>query len=73
MSVELTDGIKSISLTRQQSINLELKLNVSPYGHSWSKIGDQLYKFGIGDKINKILVNNEQYKYLISLITDQPE
>ena len=46
---------------------------MSPYGHVWCNIGDQLYKFGIGDKIDQISVNNEQYKYLVGLYSDQPE
>lgn len=73
MSVKLTNGIDSINLTPQESISLELKLNVSPYGHVWCNIGDQLYKFGIGDNIDQISVNNEQYKYLVGLYSDQPE
>ena len=73
MSVNLTDGINVIKLNQNNSINLELKLNVSPYGHLWSKIGDQLYAFGIGNKINNILVNNEQFTYLKKLHLGEPE
>jgi hypothetical protein len=67
MSIKLTDGNNHITINPKQSIDLELKLNVSPYGHKWSKIGDQLYKFGIGNNIDMILVTNEQFKYLNDL------
>jgi len=68
MSIKLTDGSNNyININPKQSIDLELKLNVSPYGHQWSKIGDQLYKFGIGNNMDVILVTNEQFKYLNDL------
>jgi hypothetical protein len=73
MSVKLTDGNNFLLLKRNESINLELKLNVSSYGHTWSSIGDQLYNFGIGNDIAEILVNSYQFNYLKKLNNSVPE
>ena len=73
MSVKLTDGNNFLLLKRNESINLELKLNVSSYGHTWSSIGDQLYNFGIGKDITEILVNSYQFNYLKKLNNSVPE
>jgi len=73
MSVKLTDGNNFLLLKRNESINLELKLNVSSYGHTWSNIGDQLYNFGIGKDITEILVNSYQFNYLKNLNNSVPE
>ena len=73
MSVKLTDGNNFLLLKRNESIKLELKLNVSSYGHTWSNIGDQLYNFGIGKDITEILVNSYQFNYLKNLNNSVPE
>ena len=73
MSVKLTDGNNVLLLKRNESINLELKLNVSTYGHTWSNIGDQLYNFGIGKDITEILINSYQFNYLKNLNNSIPE
>lgn len=41
-----------IILTKDKAIDLELKLNLSPYGKTYSHIGDALYNFGTGRNYN---------------------
>ncbi len=36
-----------IKVNNAQALNLELKLNQSPYGNQWDKLGDRLYKWSL--------------------------
>lgn len=63
---------EKFSLQGQSIRDLELKLNLSDYGHTWSEIGDHLFKFynysGSINQPDKILVvNSEQYSELFRL------
>lgn len=69
MSIQVTDGHRVFELNRQQSIDLELKLNVTFYGHTWRTIGDHLYDFGVA-KLNSqkdLVVDPNQYDFLTML------
>jgi len=58
-----------LSLTPEECLNLELKLNVTEYARKWVKIGDNLYDFAI--RLNKlepiIYVTEFQFMYLKNL------
>lgn len=73
MTTKITSDIGQLVINRAESLKLELHLNKSLYGHSWSKIGDQLYNFHIGNEIEEIKVTEEQYKFLNNYIQGQPE
>jgi hypothetical protein len=50
---------KSIVLKNKEIIDMELKLNLSPWSRNYSTIGDDLYKYFIG-------VNNKNHIFLDS-------
>jgi hypothetical protein len=62
------DGKVLAKLKREECTPLELKLNVTSKGHTWSHIGDILYEYGGGwtDKAS-ITVTEEQYAFLLTL------
>ncbi len=68
--IQVTDGQRVFTLNRRQCIEVELKLNVSPYGHAWVSIGDHLYNFGsaLADSQKDLVVDSTQYDYLSALI-----
>lgn len=55
----------------EEIINLELKLNVTPYGKCWKDIGQRLYDIYMLNKFdnsfNTIDVTFHQYNYLYEL------
>jgi hypothetical protein len=66
----ITDGKKEIQLNYEESIDLELKLNVSAYAKVLKHIGDLLYEYGsklLGEKA-EIEVETTEFKFLIRLI-----
>ena len=67
--LSITNGIEKLHLTAQESIQLELKLNVSPYGREWLTLGDALYSYGTTKNKNFMFVNNQQFDYLKDLHT----
>ena len=75
-SCEITDGIRQLILPQSECILLELKLNVTKYGKSWSFIGDFLFDFGSknisADKMYKsVTVTAEQYDF-VELLMSRP-
>ncbi len=66
----LTDGEREMILNKEQSLNLELKFNLSENGRKWIHIGDILYNFSV-NKINdnKIKITVEQFNYLSNLLS----
>lgn len=67
--IENTDD--NIVLSKQQSIDLELKLNVTYYGKEWKYIGDYLYDYGTGKHSDnfEFIVSLEQFSFLQLLMT----
>ena len=63
----INSNVKTYKLDKKKALKLELLLNKSPYGKKWNKIGDILYDFSIGKKLQnyKLEVTQEQYNYLI--------
>ena len=59
----------SLSLSKDDILNLELSLNTSNYGKDWIHIGDKLY-YSYTGKINdkELIVTPYQFKFLIDLL-----
>lgn len=69
MSLTITDNLYFFSLNKQQSIDLELKLNVTSKGHELRPIGDVLYNFGSGLKdSSNLVVKSEEFNFLKMLL-----
>ena len=69
MSLTITDKLNSFSLNKQESINLELKLNVTSKGHQLRFIGDVLYNFGSGLKDDSnLVIKSEDFNFLKMLL-----
>lgn len=62
----VTDSNTSFILNEKEAIDLELKLNVTLYGHLWrKKIGDVLYNYGTGNLSDETLVvTHEEFTFL---------
>jgi len=66
MSFTVSNGTATFTLGQKEAIDLELKLNVTAYGHSWNYIGDALYNFGTNKPgaAALIVVSVAQYDFL---------
>lgn len=66
-----TNDFETIQLDTKQSIELELKLNVTTKGHEWKHIGDVLFNFGSNkpEAVNTFTVTSEQFNFLKVLMT----
>ena len=66
----IADDKRSIKLTQKESIDLELKLNVSAYGKMWTHIGDVLYKHGSSfqEEYMELAIGKEEYDFLLKLL-----
>ena len=67
--VTIQSGKNKLKVSGKEIINLELKLNITPYGHSWKDIGDHLFNFHNkqgyqGQPSDVINVTQFQYQYL---------
>jgi hypothetical protein len=65
------DSFHFFELSKTESINLELCLNVTKYAYLWKYIGDFLFDYGtdkLGENV-KLPVTSEQYEFLKLLIT----
>jgi len=70
MLFTITDSKSVLMLTKQETGELELKLNVSSYGHEWrSTIGDKLFDFSSGKEgaLTILVVTTIQYEFLSML------
>ena len=68
--LKITDGIRSLLVSKKDANVMELRLNLSEYGKSWSNIGDILYNFFTCKKNIEIMeVKPEQFNELKSYIT----
>jgi hypothetical protein len=67
----ISDGVNTLSLSRDEARDLELKLNVSSKGHLWSAIGTALFDFHSVGSTKPIYytVTAEQYEFLELLRT----
>ena len=64
-----SDPTRSMSISRPIALHLELKLNLSEYGHTWSHIGDDLFNF-MSEKSMKesIKITGKQFDVLSSYL-----
>ena len=63
----VTDSNTSFILNEREAIDLELKLNVTYYGHLWrKKIGDILYNYGTGNLTSNetLVVTTDEFNFL---------
>ena len=66
---KISDGSIHFSLTEQQCIDLELRLNVTSKAKLWGHIGAYLYEYGTGkSEMNKLKVSTEEYTFLCKLL-----
>ena len=66
----IADDKRSFRLSQKESIDLELKLNVSAYGKMWTHIGDVLYKHGSSfqEEYMELAIGKEEYDFLLKLL-----
>ena len=70
MSLKITDTKDEFTVDETSAIDLELKLNVTQYGHPWKHIGDILYDYGTRRYKHEVLtVDTHQYEFLKLLLT----
>lgn len=68
--LNITDNLRSFMVNTEESLDLELKLNVTQYGHQWKSIGDILYDHAIQKIMDyNLIVTFEQYTFLEMLLT----
>jgi len=60
----ITDGMRSLSISKKQANKIELSLNKSKYSKVWGHIGDVLYNFSIGKKMGNLTVKPIQFDIL---------
>ena len=60
----ITDGSRTISISKKQANKIELLLNKSKYSKVWGYIGDVLYNFSIGKDINDLIIQSVQFDIL---------
>ena len=66
----IMDSTRSFMLEEKEALDLELKLNVTTFGHTWSKVGDVLFNFATGrSTVDSFTVTVEQYDFLKLLMT----
>ena len=68
----ITNGSDSFKLNCTECINLELKLNLSQMGKTYSAIGDYLYNYGVkyhttSSQPSIYKISNVEYNYLLRL------
>ena len=65
----ITNNSRNIELSRQDAIQLELKLNVSSKGHELKEVGDVLFNFGSNRSDESYYtVNNYVFDFLEKLM-----
>ncbi len=70
MSLKITDTKEEFMVDEKTAIDIELKLNVTEYGHSWKHIGDILYDYGTRRFRHEVLtVDTHQYEFMKLLLT----
>jgi hypothetical protein len=71
--LEITNNIDSFSITKEEALQLDNAISESKYNSEWYYLANQLYYYA-NNKINnsniitKLVVTNQQYNFLISII-----
>ena len=65
----ISDNLNTLLVDEKESVDLELKLNVTSKGRLWKTIGDELFAFGTYRQEAKarIVVTTEQLAFLKDL------
>ena len=65
----ITDGYEKFTVTKAESLRLELKLNVSPFSDVWLALGNNLFDYSKGRYGDEYVlsVTSYQYNYLLYL------
>ena len=58
-------------LDQNNANQLEIVFNLSEKGKEWKEIGDNLYNFSVGAKINLILLTKEKFHFLRNLANEK--
>lgn len=58
-------------LDKNNANKLEIAFNLTDKGKEWKEIGDNLYNFSIGIKIDKLLVSKEKFHFLRNLANEK--
>jgi hypothetical protein len=64
----ITNGIDTYSITKDEALKIELKINLLKDKKYWKGIGDKLYDFHSKDINNNINVTNDQHKVMLRLL-----
>ena len=64
----ITNGIDTFSITKDEALKLELKINLLKNKDYWREIGDELYDFHAKDINNNIDVTNEQNMVMLRIL-----
>ncbi len=64
----ITNGIDTFSITKDEALKLELKINLLKNKDYWREIGDKLYDFHAKDINNNIDVTNEQNMVMLRIL-----
>jgi hypothetical protein len=62
--LNITDGERNIVITKKQANKIELILNKSKYSRVWGHIGDILYDFSVGKKVDNLTIKPIQFDIL---------
>ena len=68
LTISSPDG-RTFQLSPQDSVQLELKLNVTKHGKPWKHIGDVLFEFNSAYDSKDYPVTTQQYDFLEMLHT----
>lgn len=68
LNITTAQGVNMLELDRQECLQLELKLNVSPKGRDYIDIGDVLFSFAQGTySESEYVVSEEAFLFLQDL------
>lgn len=64
----ITNGMDTCSITKDEALNLELKINLLKNKDYWREIGNKLYDFHAKNINNNINVTNDQNKVMLRIL-----
>tara|TARA_B110000008_G_scaffold248555_1_gene260693 strand:- start:174 stop:389 length:216 start_codon:yes stop_codon:yes gene_type:complete len=64
----ITNGIDLITITKDDALKLELKINLYENKDYWREIGDKLYDFHAKNINTNINVTNDQNKIMLRIL-----
>jgi hypothetical protein len=64
----IINGVDTFSITKDDALKLELKINLLKNKDYWREIGDKLYDFHAKNINNDIDVTNEQNRIMLRIL-----